>query len=133
MIIPRSVFHRVRNVSDKNCIQNQNTHFVFRNVSPDNRAVCEIMWECVVERGRLQMAIWRTRVSCWTHKATNTNTDYVNSLIFTATMVAGTRLIVTWGVQQFIYLSRKEGNERNETSLCVLGHVLRCHICWDMS
>jgi len=26
-------------------------------------------------------------------------------------------------------LSRKEGNERIETSLCMLGHVLRCHIC----
>jgi hypothetical protein len=39
----------------------------------------------------------------------------------------------TWGFQYFIYLSRKEGNERIETSLCVLGHVLRCHIFWDMS
>jgi len=35
----------------------------------------------------------------------------------------------TWGVQYFIYISRKEGNERIETSLCELGHVLRCHIC----
>jgi hypothetical protein len=31
--------------------------------------------------------------------------------------------------RSIIYLSRKEGNERIETSLCMLGHVLRCHIC----
>ena len=28
-----------------------------------------------------------------------------------------------------MYLSRKEDNERVETSLCMLGHVLRCHTC----
>jgi len=31
MIISRSVLLRMRNVSDKSCRENQNTHFMFRN------------------------------------------------------------------------------------------------------
>jgi hypothetical protein len=43
----------MRNVSDKSCRENQNTHFVFSNFfSFENRAVFEIMWESVVESGR---------------------------------------------------------------------------------
>jgi len=32
LIISRSVLLRMRNVSDKSCRENQNTHFVFSNV-----------------------------------------------------------------------------------------------------
>jgi hypothetical protein len=31
------------------------THFVFNKFSPENRAVCEIMWKNMVQRGRPQM------------------------------------------------------------------------------
>jgi hypothetical protein len=34
MIISRSVLLRTRNVSDKICTENQNTHFVLRNFFP---------------------------------------------------------------------------------------------------
>jgi hypothetical protein len=34
MIISRSILLRMRNVSDKSCTENQNTHFMFNNVSP---------------------------------------------------------------------------------------------------
>jgi len=34
----------MRNVSDKSCRENQNTHFVFRNFSSENRAFYETMW-----------------------------------------------------------------------------------------
>jgi hypothetical protein len=34
MIIFRSVFLRMRNVSDKSCTENQNTHFMFRKLFP---------------------------------------------------------------------------------------------------
>jgi len=34
------------------------------------------MWENTVERGRSQM-IWRTRITCWIPKATNTRPEYV--------------------------------------------------------
>jgi len=52
LITSRSVFLRMRNVSDKICTKNQNTHFVFGNFfSFENRTVYEIMWKNIVERG----------------------------------------------------------------------------------
>jgi len=64
----------MRNVSDKSCTENQNTHFVFSNLfSFENRAVYQIIWTNIVERGRSQMAIWRTRIACWKPKAINTH------------------------------------------------------------
>ena len=49
---------------------------------PENRTVCEIMWENIVERGRAQMAIWRMRIECWITKATNTHSEYVTLVAF---------------------------------------------------
>jgi len=43
----------------------------------ENRAVYEIMWRHIVEQGRPQMTIWRTRIACWIPKATNTHTQAV--------------------------------------------------------
>ena len=34
LIISRSILHRMRNVSDKSCRENQSTHFVFSNFYP---------------------------------------------------------------------------------------------------
>jgi len=53
----------MRNVSDKSSTESQNTHFVFSNFFSKNRAFYEIMSKNVVERGRPQMAIWRTNAS----------------------------------------------------------------------
>jgi len=66
----------MRNVSHKSCTENQNTHFVFSNLFPENRAVYEIMWENIVERGRPQMTEWRMRTARWIPKATNTHSQY---------------------------------------------------------
>ena len=35
------------------------------------------MWENIVERGRVQMTIWRMRIACWTTAATDTCLEYV--------------------------------------------------------
>ena len=35
----------MRNVSDKSCIENQNTHFIFKFFFPEKHAVYEIMWK----------------------------------------------------------------------------------------
>ena len=48
----------------------------------ENRAVYEIMWKNLVERGRTQMAIWRMRIACWIPKATNTHSEYVILITF---------------------------------------------------
>ena len=55
------------------------------------------MWKNIVEPGRPEMKIWLVRIACWITKATNTHTQ-VNSysLLFHETVVAGTRLSVTF-------------------------------------
>ena len=39
----------MRDVSDKNCTENQKTHFMFKNCFPGNRAFYETMWRNVLE------------------------------------------------------------------------------------
>jgi hypothetical protein len=46
----------MRNISDKGCRANQNTHFMFNNVFSESRAVYEIAWKNMVEPDRPQMA-----------------------------------------------------------------------------
>jgi len=76
-------------------VQKIKTHILCSVTFFENRAVCEIMWENVVERGRTQMAIWRMSIACWIPKATNTHSEYVILIAFSiATMVVRTRLIV---------------------------------------
>ena len=38
----------MRNVPDKSCRENQNTHFIFSNFVSENLAVYEIMWKNMV-------------------------------------------------------------------------------------
>ena len=73
----------MRNISDKSCRENQNTHFVFSNFFFfENRTVCEIMWKTIVEWDRPQMIIWRMRFASWIPKATNTHSEYVTRIAF---------------------------------------------------
>jgi len=44
---------------------------VFNNFLPDNRAICEIVLNIVVEQEKPLMAIERMRSACWTSKATD--------------------------------------------------------------
>ena len=55
----------MRNVSDKSCTENQNTHFMFSNFFSENRAVYEIMRKNIVDPGRPPMTIWRMCVVGW--------------------------------------------------------------------
>jgi tRNA(Arg) A34 adenosine deaminase TadA len=68
----RSGVLRMRNVSDGICRENQNTFVVV-----GNRAVCEIMWKNIVERGRPRVTVWRMRIACRVPKTTNTHSEYV--------------------------------------------------------
>jgi hypothetical protein len=47
----------MRNVADKSRRENENTHSIFNNFFPKNRAVYEIMWKNMVETDRPEMAI----------------------------------------------------------------------------
>jgi len=54
------------------------------------------MWTTFVEPGRPQIAVWRMRIACWIAKATNTLSEYVNTIcLATVTMVVRTQLNVT--------------------------------------
>ena len=52
LITFRWILHRMSNISDKSCTENQNTLSVFSNFFPENRTVYEVMWKNIVERGR---------------------------------------------------------------------------------
>jgi hypothetical protein len=53
------IHFRMRIVWNKICRENKNTHFMFSNFFPDNRALYEILSKNVVELERPQMAKWR--------------------------------------------------------------------------
>jgi hypothetical protein len=57
----------------------------------ENRAVCEIMWKNIVERGRSHMTTWRMRIACWIPEAKNTNPAYA---ALTTTIAARTLVSV---------------------------------------
>jgi len=68
----------MRNISDKSCRENQNTHFVFNIFFFfENRPVYGIMWKNVVDWGRSQMTIWRMRIACWITKVADTLSEYI--------------------------------------------------------
>ena len=53
----------MRNVTDKSCRENKNTHFVLiKFFFCENLAVYDIMWKNTVELYSPQMTIWRMRV-----------------------------------------------------------------------
>jgi hypothetical protein len=54
-IIFRSVFLRMRNVSDKSGRENQNINFMLSNFFPKNCAIYEIILKSIVEPDRPQM------------------------------------------------------------------------------
>ena len=71
MTISSWVLLRMRNVSNKSCRENQNTHFMFGIFFFENRAVCEIMSKNMVKPERTQ-TIWRLLVAYWVSKPTRT-------------------------------------------------------------
>ena len=46
MTISCSGILRIRNDSDRNCIENQNTYFMFNNLFSGHRAVYEVLGKC---------------------------------------------------------------------------------------
>jgi hypothetical protein len=77
------VLLRIRNVSDKSCRKNQNTHFMF----------CNSFSKIVPLRDNVEKygtgrqvtydnIIWRMCFACWITKATNTHSEYVIIIAF---------------------------------------------------
>ena len=68
-----------KNQENKRCRETRNTQFMCNIYIYffffENRAVYEITWKNVLERGRTQMTIWR--IACWVPKASNTRNQVV--------------------------------------------------------
>jgi hypothetical protein len=87
----------MRNVSDKNCRENQKTCFVFRNFL-SNRAAYEIMWKNNVQPDRPQMKIWSIGFECWITKVTDTQAHIIfNTYCFYTTTMVRLRLVCGTG------------------------------------
>jgi hypothetical protein len=76
MIVSRWILLRIRSVSDKSCKENQDPHFIFNNVFPENRAVYAIMCKTMIHTYRTQMTMC-THFACWKTNATDTRSEYV--------------------------------------------------------
>jgi len=82
MIISRSVLLKMRNVSDKSCRENQNTHFMFNNFL--FRKSCRL-WDNVeifFRAGRPHRTMWSMCTACWKTKATHIYSEYVTLTAF---------------------------------------------------
>jgi len=81
---------------------------VFNNIFFfENRAVYDIMWKNVVERGRPQMTIWRMRIACWIPVAINTHSEYV--------------ILIASPLQQWLYERASLSRQEYIACLLVLG------------
>ena len=105
-VMSRRVLLRMRNVSDKSCRENQNTHFMFNDVffSPENRAVYEIMWKNTMgaRQATDDNKMMRRRdefcMPVMTQARIETRTKSNTYCSSTTTMVARTHLSVAWYV-----------------------------------
>jgi hypothetical protein len=68
--------------SEKKLYRKTKDIFCALNFLFGNCAVYEIIWRDTVERGRLQMILWRMRFACWVPKATDTHTRFVLYSLF---------------------------------------------------
>jgi hypothetical protein len=83
MIIFRSVLLRIRNISDKSCRENQNTHFILNNFF---RKSCRL-WDNSEKHDTARQTtddrrIHRMRFACFITKATDAHSEYVIFIAF---------------------------------------------------
>ena len=62
---------RMKNVSDINCRQKQDAHFMFSNFFSENNAIYEEMWK---NRPHLTILVWCMHISCYRHTLSVCNT-----------------------------------------------------------
>jgi hypothetical protein len=82
MIISRRILLRIKSVLHKTYIENQNTHFMLKNIFSESHYFYEIMWKNIAHPDRLQIAIRRMRIACWITKATDTHSEYIILIAF---------------------------------------------------
>jgi len=76
LIISCSFILRMRNVLEKSCKENQNTHFIFSDFFKKLYCLWD-MWKNIVEPDRQHMTTWLMCLACWMSKATSTHSEYI--------------------------------------------------------
>ena len=84
MTMSRQILPRIRNVSDGNCRENENTYFIYSKLF--SRKLC-LLRDNVEESSKAReptdyRIIRRMRLSCWITKATDTYSEYVTLIAF---------------------------------------------------
>jgi len=72
---------RMRNISEKSCRENQNTHFIFSDFFQKSYCLWDML-KNILELDRQHMTMWLMCIECWVSKATNTHSEYIILLIF---------------------------------------------------
>jgi hypothetical protein len=72
----------MRNVSDKSCIQNQNTHFKLIIFFSKIVSFIGVEKYCTARQATDDNIIRRMRFACWITKATDTRSEYVTLITF---------------------------------------------------
>jgi len=72
----------MRNVSNKFCTVNQQTHFAFHNFFSENPAVYEIMWKKFCRPGQATEDMVHAHCMLRIPKAANTQSEYVTRIAF---------------------------------------------------
>jgi hypothetical protein len=80
IITSRKFLLTMKNVSHSNCWENQNTIFMFKNFCRRSLRLWDNV-KNIVEPDRPQMTMWRIRIACWIHRATNAPSEYVIPLL----------------------------------------------------
>ena len=100
MIVSLWIIFRMQKLSNKSCTENQNTHCMFNNFSPQKS--CHFQHTCNVEKygtprqTKDDNIIWCMRFACFITKATEALRIYNTSCFSTATMVMPRRINFTF-------------------------------------
>jgi len=122
LIVSLSVLLRMRNVSDKSCRENQNTHFVLIYFWKSCRLSDNV--GKTVKPDRPQMKIRRMRITGWIPKATDIHLGFVILISFPLRQHLTVTFYIHWLYCCFLYRFRKFRAE-----FCRAGHKYNCICC----
>ena len=140
MTISLLIMLRMRNVSDKSCRENQNTHFIFNNFFPK----IALLWENVKKYGGARETtddsiIQRMRFACWITKATHIHSEFVILIVFPWWQWFGERApALRYGTLLLLYCctSCVRNSENKPTGFrrrsCMFGKMLGIDSVWGV-
>jgi hypothetical protein len=113
----------MKDVADKRCRENRNTHFTYNNFFFEFLAVYEKIWKKYFEMGRSQLKIWRMRITCRITKATNAHPEYVIFIPFSLQLSSTVTLYMHclscfhFKLKLVVSLRKNKSSEQNESKI----------------